>query len=96
MREGWNASLACCCPGFDEWARVRSSGQRTERRCSGLQSAAIRLEDQDPDPNLGGLQFKLGHNLAANQTNGEIWVPDYQSKSVLVFAPVTSLGGGTK
>jgi hypothetical protein len=42
------------------------------------------------------LPVALGHNLAANRDNGEIWVPDYQSKSVLVFAPVTSLGGGTK
>lgn len=42
------------------------------------------------------LPVALGHNLAANPANGEIWVPDYQSKSVLVFAPVTALGGGTK
>lgn len=39
------------------------------------------------------LPVALGHNLAANPANGEIWVPDYQSKSVLVFAPVTGQGG---
>jgi hypothetical protein len=42
------------------------------------------------------LPVQPGHNLVANQVNGEIWVPDYQSKSVLVFAPVTSMRGGTK
>ena len=42
------------------------------------------------------LPVALGHNLAANPRSGEIWEPDYQSKSVLVFAPVMSLGGGTK
>src|SRR5205823_10952427 len=26
-------------------------------------------------------------NLAINQTNGEIWVPDYTTRSVMVFAP---------
>jgi hypothetical protein len=42
------------------------------------------------------LPVALGHNLAANPANGEIWVPDYESRSVLVFAPLTSLGSGSK
>jgi len=35
-----------------------------------------------------------GHNLAANQTNGEIFVPDYDGKVVEVFAPTVPFGGG--
>ena len=57
---------------------------------------ALNLVDASTNQVYQSLPVALGHNLAANQANGEIWVPDYQSKSVLVFAPVTALGGGTK
>ncbi len=57
---------------------------------------ALNLVDASTNQVYQSLPVQLGHNLAANQANGEIWIPDYQSKSVLVFAPVTSLGGGTK
>jgi hypothetical protein len=56
----------------------------------------LNLADAGTNQVYQTLPVALGHNLAANQDNGEIWVPDYESKSVLVFAPVTSLGGGTK
>jgi hypothetical protein len=56
----------------------------------------LNLADAGTNSVYQKLPVQLGHNLAANQANGEIWVPDYQSKSVLVFAPVTSMGGGTK
>ena len=35
------------------------------------------------------LPIDAPRNLAINPTNGEIWVPDYTTRSVLVFAPVT-------
>jgi hypothetical protein len=56
----------------------------------------LNLVDAGTNEVFQKLPVALGHNLAANPDNGEIWIPDYQSKSVLVFAPVTSLGGGTK
>jgi hypothetical protein len=56
----------------------------------------LNLVDAGTNQVYQQLPVALGHNLAANQANGEIWVPDYQSKSVLVFAPVTSFGGGTQ
>jgi hypothetical protein len=55
----------------------------------------LNLADAGSNQVYQTLPVNLGHNLAANQDNGEIWIPDYQSKSVLVFAPVTTLGGGT-
>jgi hypothetical protein len=57
---------------------------------------SLNLVDAHTATVFQSLPVALGHNLAANPQNGEIWVPDYQSKSVLVFAPVTALGGGTK
>ena len=57
---------------------------------------SLNLIDAATNQMYQSLPVALGHNLAANPANGEIFVPDYQSKSVLVFAPVTSLGGGTK
>jgi hypothetical protein len=56
----------------------------------------LNLADAGTNTIYQKLPVALGHNLAANPVNGEIWVPDYESKSVLVFAPVTSLGGGIK
>jgi hypothetical protein len=56
----------------------------------------LNLVDAGTNEVYQKLPIALGHNLAANPENGEIWIPDYQTKSVLVFAPVTSLGGGTK
>ena len=56
----------------------------------------LNLADAGTNSVYQKLPVALGHNLAANPANGEIWVPDYESKSVLVFAPVTSFGGGTK
>jgi hypothetical protein len=56
----------------------------------------LNLVDAGTNEVYQKLPVALGHNLAANPENGEIWIPDYQSKSVLVFAPVTSLGGGSK
>jgi hypothetical protein len=56
----------------------------------------LNLVDAGTNQVYQTLPVALGHNLAANPANGEIFVPDYESKSVLVFAPVTSLGGGTK
>ena len=57
---------------------------------------SLNLVDAGTNQVYQSLPVALGHNLATNPANGEIWIPDYQSKSVLVFAPVTSLGGGTK
>ena len=57
---------------------------------------SLHLVDAASNQVYQALPIALGHNLAANPANGEIWIPDYQTKSVLVFAPVTSLGGGTK
>jgi len=57
---------------------------------------SLHLVDAASNQMYQSLPVALGPNLAANPANGEIWIPDYQSKSVLVFAPVTALGGGTK
>jgi hypothetical protein len=56
----------------------------------------LNLADASTNSVYQKLPVALGHNLAANPANGEIWVPDYESKSVLVFAPVTALGSGSK
>ncbi len=59
---------------------------------SGTQT--LNLADAVTNQVYQKLPVALGHNVAANPLNGEIWVPDYESKSVLVFAPATSLSGG--
>jgi hypothetical protein len=61
---------------------------------SGTQT--LNLADGGTNQVFQKLAVALGHNVAANPLNGELWVPDYQSKSVLVFAPASSLGGATK
>src|SRR5207248_61486 len=49
---------------------------------------ALNLVDASTNQVYQSLPVALGHNLAANQAHGALWVPDYQSNSVLVFAPV--------
>jgi hypothetical protein len=56
----------------------------------------LNLADAATNSVYQKLPVALGHNLAANPSNGEIWVPDYESRSVLVFAPATSVGSGSK
>ena len=51
----------------------------------------LNLADATTNQVYQKLPVALGHNLATNPNNGEIWVPDYESKSVLVFGPATSL-----
>lgn len=79
--------------GGDEIATLPESGTYAFV-IAGTQT--LNLVDAGTQEVYQRLPVALGHNLAANSANGEIWVPDYQSHAVLVFAPVTSLGGGTK
>jgi hypothetical protein len=73
--------------GGDEIATLPGSGTYAFV-IAGTQT--LNLVDAGTQEVYQKLPVAMGHNLAANSANGEIWVPDYQSHSVLVFAPVTA------
>jgi hypothetical protein len=76
--------------GGDEIATVPSLGVYAFAIAA---TSTLNLADARTNTVYQQLPIEVPHNVAADDITGEIFVPDYATKSLLVFAPV---GGGSE